>query len=1359
MALTDGQRACIEMLDAPVAVSAGAGSGKTFTLTQRIIHAIKSGFASGIDDVLAITYTAKAANEIKSRVKGTLAAAGLTEQALRVDGAWISTIHSMCSRILREHALELGINPAFSVLSEAEAVHLRAKAIEEALVLANDMVSPGGLDALFAEYAVRSSGQNNISIESMLNTLLEAVTAHPRGFHALVMGPATQSPIVVLVRAADCLEMAAKLAGDESQGSTRDAFLEAATQAVAQARAALEKEVSAYEAMCLIAQMPQPGKNFGSRRGSYHLFVDEAQNTLAECLLEARLAAVEPVRNELIALARLVCSTYEQMKHEKASLDNNDLLVYVARAFDEHPEIARAYEGRFKVVMVDEFQDTDQVQINMIRRIAGEGWRLLCTVGDAQQSIYRFRGADLAVFRRHLADVGQQNECGLITLSDNFRSHKDVLMFVDRVFGQPLAFGKSFMSLSPARDETHVSVPFKSTGPRIDVLAVSYPYRGVGKQAAREVEAAEIANRLAALRDTGHAAGDMALLLGTMSNVDVFASALRARGLSSVVCKGSVFNRTPEVRTMVRLAYALVNPAHTAALFEVLSSGMFLLSADDFVVLSTYYDEARGCDRRRSIAEGFRDIMIALIGSGSEHKGNKDSAISDSSNSSNGSDNKGSVRTAESVCNGDNERESAKTACSGFSVQLEAAIRLFARAMQELGRQPLSHIMAKVVRDSGWLSRLETGGAEGQAVAGNVLKALRIVEDIEHTGAYGPLEIARRFGHAVDVSKEAPGALAVSGGDFVRIMTVHASKGLEFPIVAVAEMESPSRQSSKLICQTVDGALCVSLDAGYSADNISDTALLRTLRKFDLFEDYDEDAIDSSLRSARTAGTFRAALKARELAGAVQERKRLMYVALTRAKEALIIAMHGEATKKGGPLGRTTEPESACGCVVSTLFPDGMFAAGETAVDFGGSTPARATLITLEAGTVSLGNSAVCSTVSAKDVVYAPAHVPMMNDVPFFPVRTRVLSYSSLSAQLHTAQSRQQYHVMPAVPASEHNGNVVYNNDFAAPDVLSNDDEAWEILRTRLAGDDKATDLGTVFHRSAQLAVLMLPTYGRLCYPPSERIDALCRSYCISNEGRVRLHAALECWFASDLARCVALWPQVEAEVPFFTTIDIDGRTRFLEGEIDLLATEDLQNESSLTDESGEENLSLQTHAALIVDYKTGGQTDENRGDLHEKHRLQAMCYAYALLRHGYTKIDAVFVRVEHGSSSCDSNECAVCIDELGRMALPPSLREASNTQLQNILRSNHSAYDDCGNHECKRYEDYNVSVMGLSTIDDRDASMHSLVRETNNMTVQSRSDKQGSNKVPEPQYVCYSFSASDFDEITEAIATAYRAL
>ena len=153
--MTDGQKRCIETLDAPLVVAAGAGSGKTFTLTQRIVHALQEGFVDDIDQILAITFTNKAAGELKSRIKSQLRACGLVEQALKVDNAWISTIHRMCARILRAHAIELGIDPQFQIVEQSQLDAMMQQAVDEVLEMSQHE-GDIDIDALFAEYGIRS---------------------------------------------------------------------------------------------------------------------------------------------------------------------------------------------------------------------------------------------------------------------------------------------------------------------------------------------------------------------------------------------------------------------------------------------------------------------------------------------------------------------------------------------------------------------------------------------------------------------------------------------------------------------------------------------------------------------------------------------------------------------------------------------------------------------------------------------------------------------------------------------------------------------------------------------------------------------------------------------------------------------------------------------------------------------------------------------------------------------------------------------------------------------------------------------------------------------------------------------------
>ena len=199
---TPGQREVVQTLDEPVMVAAGAGSGKTFTLTQRIVGALLPGadgarpYLDSMDQVLAITFTKKAAAELRSRIKGLLLKEGLREQAHAVDDAWVSTIHGMASRILREHALEIGLDPAFEVISESLSIELREQAVDEVVREVRDM-RPGEnplLEELLLEMPLFSQGKLGEGAVDLAQTLLARVEAMPAGFDGLVIAEPTCTP-------------------------------------------------------------------------------------------------------------------------------------------------------------------------------------------------------------------------------------------------------------------------------------------------------------------------------------------------------------------------------------------------------------------------------------------------------------------------------------------------------------------------------------------------------------------------------------------------------------------------------------------------------------------------------------------------------------------------------------------------------------------------------------------------------------------------------------------------------------------------------------------------------------------------------------------------------------------------------------------------------------------------------------------------------------------------------------------------------------------------------------------------------------------------------------------------------------
>lgn len=1241
MALTAGQAACVNTLDAPLAVSAGAGSGKTYTLTRRIVHALESGFIDDIGQVLAITFTSKAAGEIKSRVKGALRAGGMTEQALRVDDAWVSTIHGMCSRILRAHALELGIDPAFTVADEATVKTLLDASLEEVLGGRDDLVSvaqgiePARLDALFSEFAVRSAGPRTASVEGMVRELVETSSAHPDGMAALALPPAATGPVALLSQLCDVAQTAFCLAEGVKPGATRDKFLGATQEALDGAQELITSgaaDALTYErALAAMNAFPVPGRNFGKNTPYGEQAAELAEQYFA-CAAQARAGLAAGHLDTLVALARLVAQAFARRKREAGLLDNNDLLAFTARAFRDFPAIEAAYANRFKLVMVDEFQDTDQLQVDMIKRMAGEGFSRMCTVGDAQQSIYRFRGADVSVYRRHLEDVRARNAQGVIELPDNFRSHRDVLALCDRVFAQPQVFGAGFMSLAPGRAEAEVKRPFLPDGPRVEVQVTCVPYRGVSTDEATAIAARRVARTFAEYAAAGHAYSDMVVLLGGMSRANDYAAALRAEGLPCVVAGGSIFNRAPEVALMVRLAQAVANPKWTSALFEVLSSELFALSADDLLELSTGFDDERGIPRRRAFDQGFRSV----------------------------------------------ERKVA--AGRDVSAPLVACAHLMRRASEQVGNVPLADIMAGIVADSGWLARLEAAGPEGVARAGNVYKAIRMARDIEADGAKGPASVVAELALRVELAKEAPGALSAEGGDFVRIMTVHASKGLEFPIVAVAELRDDSARSSALESATVAGRTYVSLDGGRTLERLREktSSLVAKSSAYQPFSEFDENELAEMVTRAATPADRRAAIMLHEGRGEAAETRRLLYVALTRAKEALVLSMRGKATKDN-PTGLS---KGCWGDVESALAGAGCcFEPGVSMFDFGGERPARVECVHASAENVDqlLGrrqaagaeaagcaahgvddacggakadaeNAAVgeacaadddaidgvlpdewagnAQSVSAIDILAVPPYEPQRGK-RFAPDRAGVFSYSSI-AEGHGAvddlsvESDEDEAVavdsgMNASSADASSGDVTCSdarNDGAG--VFGDAEDEQDAASLTAKDADAATDLGTAFHRLAQLAVLAWRPGCALERPDAARQHALERSCGLTAAQRARLDATLERWFASDVAARVAACEDARAEVPFFLQVGSAAAPAFLEGEIDLLAR--VAAPGVLTAPAG---------TALVVDYKTGGTAGESAEALHNKHLLQATCYALAVLQQGYSQVECVFVRVE----------------------------------------------------------------------------------------------------------------------------------
>lgn len=1181
----------VKTLDRPLFVSAGAGSGKTFTLTRRIVYALspESGpFVEHLDQVLAITFTKDAAAEIRDRVRRALIDEGMDEEALTVDDAWISTIHGMCSRILRAHALELGIDPEFTVLTDTD--ELMDQAVEHVLARATAPdAAPelaASLKALYAWYPMAGEGGSfgaGTTIKGLVRELLELSSQLPGGMDdvRVARGQADTSALADAYRAA----LGASKAATEKAQMALDAI---------DAFEASGKTMADAARLMMSCTMPRASKAFPKEQ------VELLKAEAADAFISIVLACGGPALDALVGLARSVEVEYRALKAAQSALDNNDLLRMAYEALRDYPAIRAAYEGRFKMVMIDEFQDTDQMQVDLIRYLTGAGERALCTVGDAQQSIYRFRGAEVEVFRRQERKVGSTVASETVATPDvptgelvklvrNFRSHDEVLRYVARVFdGDDGGLMQGFLDLeaSDGRKDTLVA-----DASRRQALFVA----GGSTQERTQAKARAIAERFRALADAGQPQGGMVLLLGRMTNAGVYAQAFRDQGLDCVIAGGSVFAQAAEVQTVRALVCALANPADTAqGLMPLLASPMFALGAQEFLALATKLDSETGETSRRNIDAG--------IMSDFDVPGLQDLPL------------------------------------------VTRAREVLRYALRRVGRDSFAAIARDVVNASGWFVRLAQRGPEGKAIAANVLKALDAVAEAEADFGNSPRSIALAFDRFL-AGKEAPGALNEEGDGAVRIMTVHASKGLEYPVVAVAECFGVRKSSGAAQMGRVEGgAQVVALPARFDGVKLADGTFVKGDDVKKQFEHafkgkgtslwLPPELMEDVCATGSHAEAF-ARLRNDDLRLSLEERARLLYVAMTRARELVILAMdagvsRGKVTaptfdvetdltydvlRRILPTDALDMPQLDADCLVFDNSQPGDyelislsdFTFGEQAFEANASLDAEGRLVRGDAeaeGADAAADRPVAPgpadpSPDALELVYPQAAGVRMGICPF-PARDSY-SYSSIAAALHA--ETEDHAAEACVPMDE-------SGDDAESDGSEMTDA--DVAAVEPAGNPMA--LGSAFHAACQWLIEM----GADALPAA-RADALTRLWRLTPEQRQRFDVALDRWLKSSVRAELFAWPCVRAEVPFFSLgcedEDIARYGAYAEGTIDALATDPAD-----------------PSRALVIDYKTGGTPDETPEQLLEKHALQARVYADVLHKAGFEVVTVKFVRVEQAN-------------------------------------------------------------------------------------------------------------------------------
>ena len=1119
---TPGQEKTIKTLDKPLFVAAGAGSGKTFTLTQRIVWALKDGsgaegkpYLNSLDQALIITFTNAAATEIKERVREALEKEGLHSAALQVDDAWISTIHGMCSRILKIHALDLGLDPEFEIIDDMTRNQLVNISIEEVLRELSQ-------DESYAEFLSTYAG-NRDALKSRIETLISYAQSSPVGMDAI------------------------SFVGDSSDLEVLKAELESLCGALEALKAAIaatkpdeaeqlqnvQSELSSKLQQHLVLSLTDfdqafweaLGKAVKAIRSSKEIknVKDEAVYRLKVCSALFGLIQDMSEGQSLKDVTEQVYKLFKQKKLAVGGLDNDDLLHLTAKVFEEHPEIAAVYTDKFKLVMVDEFQDTDQQQVQMIKSLSGKDAQYLTTVGDAQQSIYRFRGADVDVFFRRQAEVSEDLQPRLV---DNFRSHNEILRFVAKVCSAD-GMIPNFMDLSAGREEP--ATPFIAHSPRVYFEVTKFEKSGNSKPGddvtRSQLVAYQLADRINTLmQDEKIQAKDVAILMKSVKKAQPYIEALRTFGIESVVSGASTFGEQPEVQLIGSLLQALANMYDSyEGLFPVLSSEIFSLDASDLLLLGTNFGENGQRITNRDIAE---------------------SVVND-------------------VCNPPFE----------ISPKLNNALEVLSNARSSLSNKRVSDVIKKVVLDAGWISRLQKMGNEGQSKIANIFAALEQIDSLQKELSIGVASVAKAFSQWCNTAKESPKVLHCSTQNAVTFMTIHASKGLEFPVVAVVGAVSGPKAGAGS-----EPFLHVRNDDSYQIAFSSSSKKLH-----ELYDGCSE--VPTSLDECKSLLEWRMFLETQENEFEEQEQNRRLYVALTRAREAVILTSTIDLTKEGINPRYTRK-------ITDALFEEPPLSAGEHQFEYGGDLTGCMRVVQ------GSGKKDEPIQVEGLELVEPfdsnPSEEENSQAVETFDlyekVRLSVTSETTYDQRKGFFSYSSAHQQMAENFKGENNPQPVAETSVMLPGTLADD------------GVDP-TSLGSAFH---ELAQIMVETQSKV---DEQTIDRLCLKNSVPQRAISRVKQALELWSNSAIRQEALAHDVVIAESPF--TLQVDSEYgNYVEGAIDLLA----YNKGSKD--------------ALVVDYKTGDK-GLSATQIYEHHQMQANFYAYVLMQHGFTKVECAFVCVE----------------------------------------------------------------------------------------------------------------------------------
>jgi len=892
MNLTDEQKRAVEDVERNLVVRAGAGTGKTRVLVSRFLYLLERRLTRPTD-IAAITYTEKAANELKVRLRAEALERERSsggdgnrrywrECRLEIERARIGTFHGFCARLLREQALQAGLDPNFVVLEEANAFIRKRRAVQRTL---NAWVERSE-EALVPLLRAFEFGH----LEGLLNDMLSRPEiCEPAAQRFLAMRPEGLAEWWDRERQRIQTEAVRGLLDDPRWQRCLDELshyqaTDPQDKAELNRRCILrlaEELPGTDEPYAILRQMGTAcNRRLGVKkhwRGDELAMLRELFRTMKQEVIADPLSAVAAVeateRDDeaaagFCALGRLyldVRAAYRQEKEAEGALDYDDLLLRTRDLLRGNRPVRAHYQKSISRLLVDEFQDNADVEREVLFFLAeksprADDWRTvelaegkLFIVGDDKQSIYRFRGADVAVFNETAERLSASDR---YALSTSFRATPALIDFVNEFFSSVMGEGKR-KELFQSRYAPLVAHRPTDKGPAPGVELLMTPVaRGETMQEARTREARALARRIARLVEAEPVVVDsnvgesrpaklseVVVLFRALSNVELYERALREAGLSYYLVGGTDFYQRQEVRDVVTALRTVLSPDDELALAGWLRSPMCGISDEGLWFLARKEGLRRGLARAEEHLRGHPDLEPAL-----------------------------------------RAREMWKDLRSGF------------------GRLGLTEAVEQLLVATGYSATVQTSfsGSQQRANLEQLVELARTVEAAGGTTLREFVELLEEF--SIRGPREEAAATVEEAGDAVRLMSIHQAKGLEFPVVCVADLGRGEQAGQRQVLMHPELGFACKLKSWEDSSN-GDALPWRLLRQ-------------------------------RESAETEAERERLLYVAITRARDYLVLSgpWYEEPTRR--------QERSWIGWLRSGL-PEGMELPEpglDTEVPFGGTT-------------------------------------------------------------------------------------------------------------------------------------------------------------------------------------------------------------------------------------------------------------------------------------------------------------------------------------------------------------------------------------------------------------------------------------